>query len=175
MKCARCKAEALAGASLCPLHIVRARIWAWSQQRPCCKIYMPRSLKKGRKGSDPLAAIAKDLLNLLEQQKHTCALSGEPIVLGVNAEVDHIEPIALKPEKAFTLDNLRWVDATINKRNTKGTPKKTNVGNEQKLLNALTTVQHQAVNWKICNQELIEIWQHIEEIIGQYREIKEKI
>jgi hypothetical protein len=67
------------------------------------------------------------------------------------------------------------VDATINKRNTKGTPKKTNVGNEQKLLNALTTVQHQAINWKICNQELIEIWQHIEELIGQYRAIKEKL
>lgn len=87
MKCARCKAEALTGASLCPLHIVRARIWAWSQQRPACKIYMPRSLNKGRKGSDPLAVIAKDLLNLLAQQKHTCAISGEPITLGITRKL----------------------------------------------------------------------------------------
>jgi 5-methylcytosine-specific restriction endonuclease McrA len=174
MKCGRCKAEALAGASLCPVHIVRARIWAWSQQRPSCKIYMPRSLQKGRKGSDPLAVIAKDLLNLLDQQKHTCALSGKPIALGVNAEVDHIEPIALRPEKAFTLDNLRWVDATVNKRNTKGAPKKTNVGDEQKLLNALTAVQHQAINWKICDQELVKIWRQIEGLISLYGATKEK-
>jgi 5-methylcytosine-specific restriction endonuclease McrA len=135
---------------------------------------MPRSLQKGRKGLDPLAAIAKDLLNLLEQQEHTCAISGKPIFLGVNAEIDHIEPIALKPEKAFILNNLRWVDATMNKKNTKGSPKKTNVGDEQKLLNALTAVQHQSVNWKICNQELAEIWQHIKELVELYKATKEE-
>lgn len=172
MKCARCQSQAVEGASLCPVHMVRARVFAWSQQRPLCNRYMPRSGIKGRNSLDPLRVIAEKLLKQLAVQNNKCAISGKSIQLGVNAEIDHIEPIAINPAKAFEPDNMRWVDSTINKTNTKGTPKKTNASNEQKLLKALVDVQHKAAHWKITDQQLTPIWESINELINAYNAIE---
>jgi hypothetical protein len=172
MKCARCQSQAVEGASLCPVHMVRARVFAWSQQRPRCNCYLPRSGVKGRNSVDPLRVIAEKLLKQLAIQNNKCAISGKLIQLGVNAEIDHIEPIAINPAKAFEIDNMRWVDSTINKTNTKGTPKKTNASNEQKLLKALVDVQHKAANWKITDQRLMPIWESINELINAYNAIE---
>ena len=168
MKCARCQLQAVEGASLCPVHMVRARIFAWSQQRPQCNGYMPRSGIKGRNSVDPLRTIAKELLNKLADQSGKCAVSGKPIKLGANAEIDHIEPIATNPSRAFELDNMRWVDSTINKTSTKGTPRKVNASDEQKLLKALVNVQHRAIHWKIANKQLASIWSDINALIDAY-------
>ena len=169
MKCARCKSEAMDGASLCVVHAIRARIAAWAQQRPSCKPYMPRSLSKGRAGDDPLAVIAKGLLVMLEHQKYTCAISGKRIALGVNAEIDHIIPIASDPEKAFDLSNLRWVDARINKTNTRGKPRQVGLSDEQKLLKALIIVQHKASTWEIRDEKLSSLWEEIQQLTADYQ------
>ena len=172
MKCARCQSQAVEGASLCPVHMIRARVFAWSQQRPLCNRYMPRSGIKGRNSLDPLRVIAEKLLKRLAEQNNKCAISGKSIHLGVNAEIDHIEPIAINPARAFEFDNMRWVDSTINKTNTKGAPKKTNASNEQKLLKALVDVQHKATHWKITDQQLAPVWESINELINAYNAIE---
>lgn len=172
MKCARCQLQAVEGASLCPIHMIRARVFGWSQQRPRCNQYMPRSGIRGRNSCDPLRSIAEKLLGKLTAQNNKCAISGQVITLGVNAEIDHIEPIALNPSKAFDINNMRWVDSTVNKTNTKGSPRKVNASSEEKLLKALTDVQHKAVNWKIANQQLALIWQDINKLIDKSKTIK---
>lgn len=172
MKCARCQLQSVEGASLCPIHMVRARVFSWSQQRPRCNRYMPRSGIKGRNSLDPLRSIAEQLLERLATQNNKCAISGQSIKLGVNAEIDHIESIAINPERAFDIENLRWVNSTINKTNTKGSPRKVNASNEQKLSKALIDVRHKAIHWEIANQQLLSIWRDIDTLIDDYTSIE---
>jgi hypothetical protein len=133
---------------------------------------MPRSAIKGRNGLDPLRSIAEKLLEQLAAQNNKCAISGQSIKLGVNAEIDHIEPITINPAKAFEINNLRWVDSTVNKTSTKGTPKKANASSEQKLLKALIDVQHKATYWKITNRQITPIWESINTLINAYSAIE---
>lgn len=168
MKCCRCNSEVVPGASQCPMHMVRSRILAWIQQRPSCKPHFPSGGQRGRSGSDPAAKLAQKLLRQLELQQGKCAISGKPIILGVNASIDHIRPISQRPDLAFELSNLRWVDIKENQKATRGKPKKAGVKDEEKLLNALVAVKHKACSWTIDNQQLSEVWEEIQNLISCY-------
>lgn len=43
-----------------------------------------------------------------------CAVTGEPIAIGVNAHLDHIKPVSKFPELSASPSNLRWVHADVN-------------------------------------------------------------
>lgn len=55
------------------------------------------------------------LLKKLEQQKRRCALSGIPLVIGVNASIDHKLCQAKHPYDRLNRNNLHWVDIRVNK------------------------------------------------------------
>lgn len=56
----------------------------------------------------------KELDALLIQQLGRCAYTGRPIVLGVNASIEHVEPISRSPGRASDIANLRWVEKEVN-------------------------------------------------------------
>jgi 5-methylcytosine-specific restriction endonuclease McrA len=53
-----------------------------------------------------------ELLDLFEKQKGQCALSGRSLILGVDADLDHINPRSRGGTN--DLSNLQWVLANIN-------------------------------------------------------------
>lgn len=55
----------------------------------------------------------KELMTLLEEQNNTCALSGLPIRLGEEIELDHIYPVSKGGSKS--LDNVHWVLKSVNR------------------------------------------------------------
>jgi hypothetical protein len=55
----------------------------------------------------------KQLKDKFEEQKGRCALSGFPITLGVNAELDHIMPVAKGGER--DIENTQWVLRVVNR------------------------------------------------------------
>ncbi len=56
----------------------------------------------------------RELKALLDAQGWTCAYTGEPLRLGINASVDHIYPISRFPERAHDIGNLEWVCLSVN-------------------------------------------------------------
>jgi len=58
----------------------------------------------------------KEALALLELQDRKCAYSGEPLIAGVNASLDHKTPRSRGG--ADTLENLQWVTKQINRMKT---------------------------------------------------------
>ena len=56
---------------------------------------------------------ANDLYKKLVSQKWKCVYSGFPLKLGINAELDHIVPKYLGGKN--TINNVQWVDSSINK------------------------------------------------------------
>ena len=58
------------------------------------------------------------LKSLLERQRHACAYTGRLLVPGVNASTDHIKSRSKYPELARSLDNIEWVDITVNRMKT---------------------------------------------------------
>ena len=60
------------------------------------------------------AGTAHNIDSLLEKFTGVCALSGLPIAIGVNAELDHIKPVSKYPELAHDVDNVQWVDVHVN-------------------------------------------------------------
>lgn len=54
------------------------------------------------------------LYEILKRQDFRCAYTGEILVLGINASVDHILPQKKYPEKAKDVDNIQWVTKDIN-------------------------------------------------------------
>ena len=57
----------------------------------------------------------EELEKLLNEQGHKCAYSGRPLEIGINASIEHVAPKSKHPLKAKDLDNLKWVDLSINK------------------------------------------------------------
>jgi 5-methylcytosine-specific restriction endonuclease McrA len=55
----------------------------------------------------------KQLKDKFEEQKGKCALSGFPMTLGVNAELDHIMPMAKGGKR--NLENTQWVLRVVNR------------------------------------------------------------
>lgn len=54
------------------------------------------------------------LLVKLRQQNHQCIYTGRRLIPGVNLSLDHILPKSLFPEGFRRLDNLVWVDLSVN-------------------------------------------------------------
>jgi len=56
--------------------------------------------------------LSKKLLDLLEDQKYRCKISGELLIPGKNASIDHIVP---KSKNGLNdINNLQWVTIDIN-------------------------------------------------------------
>ena len=56
-----------------------------------------------------------DLLDILKKQDFRCAYSGNILILGENASLDHILPKVKYPEKAQDIKNVQWVISDVNK------------------------------------------------------------
>jgi len=59
--------------------------------------------------------VALRLYDKLYSQNFTCPYTGEKLVLGVNAWIDHILPRSRFPGQETSLDNLQWVSKKANK------------------------------------------------------------
>lgn len=55
---------------------------------------------------------ADALLRLWDEQGGLCALTGDPLVEGVNASLDHIIPISAGG--SLGVENVRWVTLIVN-------------------------------------------------------------
>lgn len=56
----------------------------------------------------------KFVKDLLVKQDYKCAYTGIPLVLGLNASIDHIKAKSKHPELQHSKDNIIWVDFDIN-------------------------------------------------------------
>ena len=55
------------------------------------------------------------LYDKLYSQKFTCPYTGEKLVLGVNAWIDHVLPRSRFPSQEASLDNLEWTSKKANR------------------------------------------------------------
>ena len=70
---------------------------------------------KKRSGLDFKALeLGPKLLALLKSQDYRCAYTGEELVPGVNASLDHIVPISYAANMAADLNNMEWVSLQVN-------------------------------------------------------------
>ncbi len=51
----------------------------------------------------------------LVEQGYRCAYTGDTLILGVNASIDHIKPRSRYPESLCDTDNVQWVTEKINR------------------------------------------------------------
>jgi NMD protein affecting ribosome stability and mRNA decay len=58
---------------------------------------------------------ADALLAKLEGQNYKCSYTGDNLILGDNAWVDHIMPRSRFPELAGDIDNIEWVTEAVNR------------------------------------------------------------
>jgi len=58
--------------------------------------------------------IAAFLQELLERQNYLCPYTGKKLVPGLNCSLDHILPVVRYPELAGDIDNVEWVDLSVN-------------------------------------------------------------
>lgn len=56
------------------------------------------------------------LKELLEKQSNECFYSGEKLTPGINASLDHLDP--LTRDGSLSLDNVRWVSSKVNRMKT---------------------------------------------------------
>lgn len=50
----------------------------------------------------------------LHNQNYICPYTGETLILGLNAHLEHILPVSRFPEYRYDLDNLEWVIKEVN-------------------------------------------------------------
>lgn len=131
MKCSikKCKNEAREGyrlcKSCCEYRLDRTRL-KYAQRRAAglCIICAQRpsqnacyckicTLKKIAADNLKNRKRAKEIGLLLVQQGHRCAYTGLPIILGVNASLDHIIPQS--QGGTHELSNLQWIDDGVNR------------------------------------------------------------
>ena len=58
--------------------------------------------------------LANDIQNLFYLQGGRCFITGDELVLGLNAGLDHLEPKSKSPHLISEITNVRWVDRAIN-------------------------------------------------------------
>lgn len=56
----------------------------------------------------------QELEQLLERQNFTCVYTGRQLILGLNTSIDHIKPLSLFPQLNYNIDNLQWIDSSVN-------------------------------------------------------------
>lgn len=57
----------------------------------------------------------KELLNLLEKQNCLCPYTGDKLILGESASIDHVLSKSKYPEKQKDINNLVWVSRIVNR------------------------------------------------------------
>lgn len=79
----------------------------------CVCYYAIRAIENRGAGSARIDVTPEDLMALLVAQGNCCAVSGLPIVLGVDAELDHKKPISRGGE--HDLKNMQWLNWMVNR------------------------------------------------------------
>lgn len=74
----------------------------------CSTCYFKRMARKHAGGTRHWA----ELRDLFDLQKGRCALTREPLILGLNSSIDHRTPVSRGGARAVA--NVQWVTATIN-------------------------------------------------------------
>ena len=161
--CARCRRPKFGDHSLCRGHLVRARMHQWGNSRPECKQYRP-SGGRGRQGGDPLFDLAEQMLKKLEEQGNKCAVTGEPIDLGTNAQLDHIVGVPERPDLAYEPSNLRWVSQKTNQsflRRTGAQSRQESKDPRFRIAYALGRVLAQTSKYELEDSAHAEKWSHL--------------
>ena len=60
------------------------------------------------------AKLALAIWGKLRAQRYACPYTGDRLIPGVNASLDHIKPVSLYPELARSIDNVEWVTLDVN-------------------------------------------------------------
>ncbi len=68
-----------------------------------------------KQGSRAYLGTAKRWKELRDKMTEFCPYTGEPLVLGYNAELDHVLPRATHPELSNEITNLEWVSKIANR------------------------------------------------------------
>lgn len=76
-----------------------------------CKICTVKKSAYDHLGS---ASRYKELFTILEKQQYLCPYTGEQLIIGENASVEHILPRSRFPGVAQDITNLEWVSITVN-------------------------------------------------------------
>jgi len=80
------------------------------RDRDClCEDCWFKAIAKNRTGSPKNWLLIK---TILQNQNYRCAYTGKELVIGQNASLDHIIPIAQGGDNS--LENLQWTDCQIN-------------------------------------------------------------
>jgi hypothetical protein len=58
------------------------------------------------------------LKSILESQGYRCAYTGKDLVCGVNASIEHKVPVSKRPDLKSDLNNIEWLDVTVNRMKT---------------------------------------------------------
>ena len=77
-----------------------------------CKKHYLENLSQANLGTTKYAV---ELEKLLEKQNYKCVYSGVTLILGENAGIDHIKPVAKYPELKDDILNVQWVDKIVNR------------------------------------------------------------
>lgn len=80
------------------------------QKRKVCKIHWLYHKSSKHLGT---SKYWKNLLEIFENQKRICPYSGESLILGINADIDHIIPKYLGGKS--DIENIQWVYSKINR------------------------------------------------------------
>jgi hypothetical protein len=130
-RCRDCGSSDTNGKARCPEHLTRGRQSAnkLNQKRRgqglcycgnppvvglSCEVCWFRNIAKLRTGSAKRASTIKAIL---EKQKYRCAYTGEGLLIGVNASLDHKTPTSRGGRKDDP-SNLQWVSERINRMKT---------------------------------------------------------
>ena len=89
---------------------------ALKTSRYCLNCWIKDCVRKtlGVKEKEHKERLANMLLQKLKKQKHECAYTGRKLVAGVNLSLDHILPKSQFPDLKSKIDNLVWVDLSVN-------------------------------------------------------------
>ena len=92
------------------------KVKALNTSRYCLNCWVKDCVRKtlGVKDKQEKERFANLLLKKLKLQKHQCAYTGRKLVAGVNLSLDHILPKSDFPHMKDSLDNLVWVDLSVN-------------------------------------------------------------
>lgn len=89
-----------------------------SSYKPCETCYF-KQVSVRRLGTN---RFWKELKNKLKKQHYLCPYTGEKLVLGVNASLDHILPAHHYPELCQDIENVEWTTRAINEMKRDRTP-----------------------------------------------------
>lgn len=102
--CIYCNNDKLPQTNVCAYHLVYHMI---KSQYHCGRF-------KNLKTTELKKEFALSLIEKIKSQDYKCSITGESLVLGVNASIDHIKDIS--QGGTCELDNLQWVTKTANAR-----------------------------------------------------------